>query len=350
MKNIIKIKSVFRTAGIIALAAVIAFSITACNDDSSPSTDSDPTVPQNVRVTHTTENSITLEWDAVSDASHYFLHVFLTDNDAASEDYYDYIKTPSTSGTMTELHPNATYYFRISAVASDGEGKMSSSVSAETQAINITAAPNTPQGVMAIGTSTTSVYICWNAASGARSYNVYRYSGANADHKSSIAHFNNIESTSYTWTGLSQHTPYYFGVTAENPEGSSGYSSIVSVTTLATNNSPSINVGEKYLGYMPSGSNNMQYLKISLASNTTYNIKWWDSDNTPIIQYTDIEVGLRKESAELYLQEIVDNHDIIPINQFTYTVPPGEAGDYLVVVHNRKNKKAGLYELQVDSN
>lgn len=81
--------------------------------------------------------------------------------------------------------------------------------------------PAAPTGLAATG-SNTQIGLTWTASSGAASYNVYR--GATAGGESTTAIATGITSTSYTNTGLTNGTTYYYKVKAVNAGGTSGYS------------------------------------------------------------------------------------------------------------------------------
>ncbi len=87
-------------------------------------------------------------------------------------------------------------------------------------------APVAPANLTATVASSTAVSLTWNAASGAESYTVYRATAANGPYNS----IDTTTETSYTDTGLSTGTTYYYRVTASNAYGTSGYSNTVAAT------------------------------------------------------------------------------------------------------------------------
>jgi fibronectin type 3 domain-containing protein len=72
------------------------------------------------------------------------------------------------------------------------------------------------------------VALSWSASSGATSYNVYR--GTTAGGESATAIASGITSSSYSDTGLTDGTAYYYKVAAVNSEGTSGLSNEASAT------------------------------------------------------------------------------------------------------------------------
>ena len=85
--------------------------------------------------------------------------------------------------------------------------------------------PSAPSGVVATP-GTAQVALTWNASAGATSYNVKRSTTSG----SGYATVGSPASTSYTDTGLTNGTTYYYVVTAVNANGESGNSSQVSAT------------------------------------------------------------------------------------------------------------------------
>jgi len=99
--------------------------------------------------------------------------------------------------------------------------------------------PSTPTGLTATGTTTSSISLSWNAVSGATSYKVYRSTSLTGTY-SQIA--SGLTSTTYTDSGLTPGITYYYKVTAVNSAGESGFSNIVSVSTLLNNIPPTVSI------------------------------------------------------------------------------------------------------------
>ena len=89
--------------------------------------------------------------------------------------------------------------------------------------------PGTPAAPTIGAVSQTTVGLSWSAVSGATSYNVY--SGTSANSLTLLA--SGVTADSYTATGLSPSTPYYFALAAKNSAGTSSQSTASSTTTLA---------------------------------------------------------------------------------------------------------------------
>jgi len=88
-------------------------------------------------------------------------------------------------------------------------------------------APPTPTGLTATA-GNGSVSLSWGASSGATSYNLYRATTAGGE--GSTAYVSGITSTSYSNTGLTNGTTYYYKVAAVNSAGTSAQSTEASAT------------------------------------------------------------------------------------------------------------------------
>jgi hypothetical protein len=103
-----------------------------------------------------------------------------------------------------------------------------------------TSIPATPTGVSATAGNGQAT-IAWLASSGATTYNIYRGTTSGGEGTTPIA--SGITSTSYTDTGLTNGTAYYYKVAAVNSAGTSGQSGEVSATPSAGSTSSYINCG-----------------------------------------------------------------------------------------------------------
>ncbi len=95
-----------------------------------------------------------------------------------------------------------------------------------------TAVPSAPTNVQATA-GNGQVTLSWSAGSGATSYAVYRGTSSGGEGASPLA--SNITGTSYSDTGVSNATKYFYKVTAVNSAGASGPSAEVSATPVAAN-------------------------------------------------------------------------------------------------------------------
>ena len=132
---------------------------------------------------------------------------------------------------------------------------------------------------------------------------------------------------------------------------SAGTSSTVSSDTATVQSAPrsyavtaEITVGgDYYYGDLPGAIETTQYFRTSLSAGSTYWIQWNDIDNA-VGEWTDVEVGLIRESNGRYVQDIVDNYYT---NGFIYTVPAGAEGNYIVAVRKRELAEYERFDLRV---
>ena len=115
-----------------------------------------------------------------------------------------YIDTAVTNGT--------TYYYKVAAVNSGGTSILSAEASATPQI----AAPTAPTGLTAAAGNTT-VGLSWTAPAGAASYNIYRGTSLGGEAATPIA--TGVTANTYTDTGLTTGTTYYYKVSAVNAGG-----------------------------------------------------------------------------------------------------------------------------------
>ena len=171
-----------------------------------------PTAPTGVKATTQSTTSINVSWNAVSNATSYEVH-------RATSSYYG---TYSNIGTTTSisyidngLTASTTYYYKIKAANSCGTSSLSAAYNYATT--KTCAVPSRPTGVDATAQSTTSIGISWNSVSDAISYEVHRSTSIYGTYY----FLGKTTSTSYTDTGLSPKTTYYYKVKAVNNCGTS---------------------------------------------------------------------------------------------------------------------------------
>jgi len=179
--------------------------------------------PSSVTATAASSSSITVSWSSVTGASGYAVY-----RSTSAFGTYSYVTSTSyTSYTDTYLSSGTTYYYKVSAYNSD---YVESSQSSYTYATTPLAIPSVPSGVSASVASSSSITVSWSSVTGATEYNVYRYNF----NTSSFEWWASTSSTSYTNTGLSSGTTYYYTVSAYNSSGESSQSPYVNATTTAT--------------------------------------------------------------------------------------------------------------------
>ena len=103
------------------------------------------------------------------------------------------------------------------------------------------AAPSSPTNVSATA-GDEEVTISWDSVSGTTSYNIYWDYSSGVSKDTYERKIGGITETSYTHTGLSNGTTYYYVVTAENSYGESDESDEVSATPSAVNTPPTADI------------------------------------------------------------------------------------------------------------
>ena len=183
-----------------------------------------PNAPTGVTAT-ATSSTITVSWNSVPGATEYRIY--------RSSDGYDYTFTYWTSSTLCtdnfgNPQQNKTVYYRVSAVNSYGESPQSASVSATMGTSSGGGGYlDFPTGVTATAISSSAITVSWYSVPGATSYEVWYEIGS-----STTKYFaGSTTSTSYTHTGLTASTNYWYNIKAKNSSGESSYSSYANATT-----------------------------------------------------------------------------------------------------------------------
>ncbi len=145
------------------------------------------------------------------------------------------VTVPTTTFSDTSLSASQTRYYRVSAYNSFGGGLPSATANATTAV----AAPSAPSGLTATATSSTQINLAWtDNANNETGFKVER----STDNTNWTEIVGNLaaNSTSYSATGLTASTLYYFRVRAYNAGGNSAYTSSASATTQSGSSTYSI--------------------------------------------------------------------------------------------------------------
>jgi len=197
-------------------------------------------------------SSVTVSWDAVTDATSYEVYYGTT---STTSTLATTVTSAVTSYKVTGLSPSTRYYFAVYAKDNNGTSPSSGAISATTAGIDDLPAPTNPS---ATANGSSSVTVSWDAVTGATSYDVYYgITSTPTTFAGNVA----STSTTYTVTGLTPETLYYFRVYAKNAQGSSVPSTSVSATTAS------------YVPQAPSAPTNVK-LTVKDAYNITIS---WDA-------------------------------------------------------------------------
>ena len=166
---------------------------------------------------------VTLTWTASTGAASYHVKRATTTGGP-----YTQIANPTTTNyTDTSVTNGTKYFYVVSAVNTSGESANSAEASATPTAV--VQIPPVPTGLTATA-GNAQIILAWTASTGAASYRVKRATATGGPY-TQIA---NPAATTYTDTGLTNGTPYYYVVSAVNSSGESANSSQASATPNAT--------------------------------------------------------------------------------------------------------------------
>ncbi|WP_407306763.1 cell wall-binding repeat-containing protein [Desulfosporosinus sp. SB140] len=218
-----------------------------------------PSAPTNLTASAVSSTQIYLTWNPVSDATGYYIY-----RATSPSGNYSIIATPTTSTssyTDSSLSPGTAFYYKVLAANSLGVSADSVIVYAVTTSSGSTL--SAPANLTATVAGSSQIYLTWNSVSYATSYYVYRATSASGTY--SVVGM--PTTTSYTDTGLSLNTTYYYKVQAVSSGGVSSYSSIAYATT--TNSTGGLPSAPTNLAATVSGSNQI-YLSWNPVSYATY--------------------------------------------------------------------------------
>ncbi|WP_461256962.1 fibronectin type III domain-containing protein [Treponema sp. R80B11-R83G3] len=223
MKSTDKLKNIRRIIEIIALVAVIGFSMVTCEDGNGKNNDLPPP-PNGVPTASdfTIVGATTAYFDGTQKAVTVTPKTGKTTGDVTV--YYEGIG--GTQYSKMEYAPVdiGRYTVTFEVTASQGWDKKTDLYAGVLEISNGT--PAVPSGLGASITSSTSINVSWSAVTRATSYNVfYIAEGGDALLKAGTA----TGTTSFTHTGLTANTVYWYYVTAVNSYGESVYSAYKAV-------------------------------------------------------------------------------------------------------------------------
>ena len=215
---------------------------------------------------------------------------------------YTTVSSPATTTfTDTGLTNGTTYYYVVSAVNSAGESVNSSQVSAQPTAPQ--APPPTPAGLQATA-GNAQVSLSWNASTGATSYHVKRSTTTGGPYTT----VSSPTAASFTDTGLTNGTTYYYVVSAVNAAGESANSSQVSAQPTAPQTAPPTPTGLK----ATAGNTQVSLSWNASTGATSYHVKRSTTTGGPYTQVaaptttSDTDTGLTNGTTYYYVVSAVN--------------------------------------------
>jgi fibronectin type 3 domain-containing protein len=197
-------------------------------------------VPSGVSATAEGSTGIRVSWNAVSGAARY--NIYRSTSSTGPYSFYTY--TTGTADFIQGLSPGTTYYYKVSAsfgAYDSWEGAQSAPASATTRGPAVS-------GAAATVVDDASISVSWDAVFGAAGYRVYRSTSSTVTY--TLA--GEPATASFTDTGLSPSTTYYYKVSSSTNGVESSESAVVSATTLF---GPSAGIsGITYSSAVPGGN------------------------------------------------------------------------------------------------
>jgi len=182
-----------------------------------------PAAPTNL--TGAAGNSqVTLNWQASATATSY--NVYRGTSSGGESTTPVATNVTGTTFVNTGLTNGTKYYFKVRGVNAGGM----SGYSNEASATPVPAAPGVPTQLTA-APGNARVVLTWAAVTGATSYKVFRGTASNGQSTTPIA--TNVTASTYTNTGLTNGTAYFYKVSAVNAGGDSALSNEASATPIA---------------------------------------------------------------------------------------------------------------------
>jgi fibronectin type 3 domain-containing protein len=207
----------------------------------SPTAASSPSGPTSLTATPG-NGTVLLSWTGSAGATSYNIYRGpVSDGEAIAA--IGSTKGSTTMFTDSGLTNGTTYFYNVAAVNSVGTSPDSNEVSV----IPINNGPPSIPGGVSAAAGNGQVTVSWSASTGATSYNLFRSNTSGGEGTTPI--FSGIAATSFTNSGLTNGTAYFYRVAAVNSFGASVQSIEVSATpSVPASGAISIACGNKAVG------------------------------------------------------------------------------------------------------
>ncbi|NDB63066.1 MAG: hypothetical protein EB170_04250 [Nitrosopumilaceae archaeon] len=205
----------------------------------SSSTSGVPSAPTNLVATASSSSQINLSWGAPSSNGGFAISGYKIEFKTGSGSYSTLVANTASTSTIyshTGLSSGTTYVYRVSAINSIGTGSPSGESSATPSGTSSAGVPGSVTALSATAASPTQVNLSWGAPSnnGGSAISGYKIEVKKSGGAYEVLISNSQStSTSFSHTGLTTGTTYYYRVSAVNSVGA-GTQSEVSATPKET--------------------------------------------------------------------------------------------------------------------
>ena len=287
-----------------------------------------PSDPGELTATTASSSAIGLSWAAVTPPANCSVSSYNVYGSTASG------FTPSSSNllssvtgttyTNTGLTASTTYYYVVEAVDADGTSAPSNYASNKTSAASCTTLPAAPTGLTANGSSSSVIALSWTAVTPPtnctiNSYSVYGSTTSGFTPGTSTLLASGVTAPSYTNTGLTASTAYYYVVEAVDTDGTSAASKQVTTSTQPASGSEFIAIAAGGPAESNSGGGDYSFIADedfsgggdNAVNSATINLTQPGANAAPMAVYQHARAGT-----------------------FTYTIPDLTAGSsHTVLLH-----------------
>lgn len=170
------------------------------------------------------DKQVALAWSPLNGASSYNVYRGTASNGQATNPVMTGLTAPTF--TNTGLNNGTMYYFKVAAVMNGATTQKSNEASAKPEAPPL---PGIPTGLTATP-GDKQIVLAWTAVTGATSYNIYRGTTSNGQAAAAVG---TSATPSFTNTGLTNGTKYFYKVAAVNAVGTGNKSAEASATPTA---------------------------------------------------------------------------------------------------------------------
>lgn len=258
--------------------------------EASATTPAAPPATPTLAATIASATQVNLSWTNVANESGYRLQRDGVEIATPAADTSSFQDTAATAG--------GTHTYRVQAWNAQGDSNWST--------IQATTMPAAPAGLTATAASDTSINLSWGDVAGETGYKIEQSTQSNATFAQVATTAANV--TSYSRTGLSPGTTYYFQVRANNSGGDSGYSNEANATT--TQSPPATPTG----------------LTATAVSSSRINLSW--NNVTGESQYEVVRVGNGPIATPGADVTTAADTGLNPGTQYSYQVRAGNAAGW----------------------